>query len=316
MHLPDGVLPNATCAVSAVISGATVAYATVRVRRDLGDKAAPLLGVLAACVFAIQMLNFPISLGVSGHPLGGMLAAAIVGPWGGIVVMTVVLVVQALVFQDGGLIALGANVLNVGVVGCLVGYAMFDQIRQFVRGRAGLVAGAAVGAWCSIFSGAVVCALELATRPDLQLTQVLGPMALLHAIIGVAEALVTGLAIHYVWVLRPDLIYGARPLEGRIPVFRTAMVGLGIATIVVTVLAPFASSLPDALESTLDRVGVAAGEVEPLVRAPMPDYSLRLFENALVGGAVAALCGVVLTFVIATLLALRPGSHSGERVHQ
>lgn len=318
MHIPDGVLPNATCAATAVVAGATVAYATVRVRRDLGDRVAPLLGVLAACIFAIQMLNFPISIGVSGHPLGAMLAAAVVGPWGGIVVMTVVLVVQALVFQDGGVLALGANVLNIGVVGCLVGYAVMDQVRQFVRGRAGIVAGAALGAWCSIFASAVLCALELATRPDLHLTQVLGPMALLHAIIGVAEALVTGLALHYLSVLRPDLLLGSVHTQGRVPLLRTAMIGLGLATVIVTVLAPFASELPDALESTLDRLGVAAGETAPLIQAPMPDYSVRLFRNALISGAVAAIVGVILTFAIATMLALRSSRQSGmgETTHQ
>ncbi len=318
MHIPDGVLPGTTCAAAAVVSGAAVAYATVRVREDLGERSAPLLGVLAACVFAIQMLNFPISIGVSGHPLGAMLAAAVVGPWGGIVVMTVVLVVQALVFQDGGLLALGANVLNVAVLGCLVGYAVMDVVRRLLRGRAAVTAGVALGAWCSIFVGAVACSLELATRPDLRLTQVLGPMAVLHAVIGVAEALVTGLAIHYLSVLRPDLVYGTAHSQMRIAVFRVVMVGLGIAAVVVTVLAPFASEWPDALESTLDRVGVLGGEVKPLIPAPMPDYSAGLFENALLGGAVAALSGVVLTFVVAAALAYKSkrGSAPAEATHE
>ena len=315
MHIPDTVLPAGTVAAAAAVSGGVVAYAMVRTRRDLGERAAPVMGVLAACVFAIQMLNFPIGIGVSGHPLGAALTTAVLGPWGGIVVMTVVLAVQALVFQDGGVLALGANVLNVVVIGCGAAYVVFDEIRRRVGGRAGVVAGATVGAWFSIFLGAAACAVELATRPDVTLLQALGPMLLLHAVIGVAEALVTGLAVGYLSALRPDLIHQAEPGGRYQAVGRFTVLGLVVAISVVVLLAPFASSLPDALERTLDRLAIAAEGAEPIVAAPMPDYSIGVFRNAMLAGAVAGTVGVLITFALASALALRARRHEGRASH-
>ncbi len=315
MHIPETVLPPATLAATAAVSATALGYATVRVRRELGERVAPLLGVLAACVFAIQMLNFPIAAGVSGHPLGAALTAAVVGPWGGMVVMGVVLAVQALVFQDGGVLALGANLLNVAVIGCAVAYLVMDETRRRIPGRAGLVAGATLAGWLSLFLGAFACAVELATRPDVALSQVLGPMLLLHAIIGVGEALVTGLAVGYLATLRPDLIYQGQPLRRLQRAGQVIAVGLIVALTVAIILAPFASTLPDGLEATMARLSVEPQADEPLIPAPMPDYSLAVFQNAAIGGAIASAVGVLLTFALASILAVRARRLEGPTSH-
>lgn len=314
MHIPETILPAPTLAATAAVSAATLTYAVVRVRREMGERVAPLLGVLSACVFAIQMLNFPITVGVSGHPLGAALTTAVVGPWGGMVVMAVVLAVQALVFQDGGVLALGANLLNVAVIGCAVAYLVMDEVRRRIPGRAGLVAGATVAGWLSLFLGAFACAVELATRPDVTLSQVLGPMLLLHAIIGVGEAAVTGLAVGYLAAMRPDLIYQGRPLPPVQRAGRIVAVGLIVALTIVIILAPFASSFPDALEATMARLSLEPSE-EGTLPAPMPDYSLAVFRNATVGGAVASVIGVVITFALAAALGLRARRWEGQSTH-
>lgn len=135
MHIPDGFLDIPVSLLTYVISAAILALAVVKSRRDLDDKTAPLAGLTAVFVFAAQMINFPVGAGTSGHLIGGALAAILVGPWVGMLVISVVLVVQALLFADGGLTALGANVLNMAVVATVVGWLVFRLGVRFVKGR-------------------------------------------------------------------------------------------------------------------------------------------------------------------------------------
>ena len=163
MHIPDGFLDPGVAAATAIVSAGAVAYALRRADRELDDERVPLLGVTAAFVFAVQMLNFPVAGGTSGHLLGAGLAAILLGPWLACLVIAVVLTTQALVFADGGISALGANVLNMGVIGALtVGYLMVWSRHLIPRTRAGFLAVVAGGAWLAVMAGAAATALELA----------------------------------------------------------------------------------------------------------------------------------------------------------
>ena len=186
---------------------AAVAYGLRRTARDLDERRVPLLGVTAAFVFAVQMLNFPVAAGTSGHLLGAALAAVLLGPWAACVVMAVVVSAQAFVFADGGVTALGANVLNMGIVGALtVGLGMALVVRVLPRGRTPFLAVAGAGAWLAVMLGALATSVELALSDTVPLSTVLPAMLGVHALIGVGEAVITVAALGAVLVARPDLV--------------------------------------------------------------------------------------------------------------
>ncbi len=207
MHIPDGFLSLEVAAATAVVSAGVVAYGVRRAGDTLDDRRVPLLGVTAAFVFAAQMLNFPVAGGTSGHFLGAALAAILLGPWLACVVLAVVLIVQAFVFADGGVTALGANVLNLGVVGGLVvGSSMLLAHRALPRTRGVLLGVAAVGSWAAVMAGAAACSVELALSGTVPLGTVLPAMLGVHALIGIGEAVVTVAAVGAVLATRPDLL--------------------------------------------------------------------------------------------------------------
>jgi cobalt/nickel transport system permease protein len=212
MHIPDGFLGTDVALACAVPATAAVAYAIKRADVDLDDRRVPLLGVTAAFVFAAQMLNFPVAGGTSGHFLGAALAAVLLGPWMACLVLSVVLAAQAFVFADGGITALGANVLNMGVVGALlVGGLMLLARKALPSSRGALLAVSAVGAWLAVMGGATATALELAISGTVPLGTVLPAMLGVHAIIGAGEAVITAAAVSAVLAGRPDLVRGWRP---------------------------------------------------------------------------------------------------------
>jgi cobalt/nickel transport system permease protein len=207
MHIPDGFLSAEVAAACAVPAAGAVAYGLRRASRELDERRVPLLGVTAAFVFAAQMLNFPVAGGTSGHFLGAALAAILLGPWLACVVMSVVLVVQAFVFADGGVTALGANVLNMGVIGALVVGGLMLAARSVLPQRRGaLLAVSAVGAWLAVMAGASACALELAISGTVPLGTVLPAMLGVHALIGIGEGVITAAAVSAVLASRPDVI--------------------------------------------------------------------------------------------------------------
>ena len=208
MHIPDGFVSPATAAVTYVASGAAVAYAARRANATLGERQVPLMGVSAAFIFAAQMLNFTVAGGTSGHLLGGALAAILLGPWVGTLVITAVLAVQALLFQDGGLLALGANVFNMAVVGVWSGYALYTLLGRLLgEGRvAAMVRGFAAG-WLSVVLAALCCAVELAISGTSSWAVALPAMGGVHALIGIGEGLITVAVLAFVAVARPDLLH-------------------------------------------------------------------------------------------------------------
>jgi cobalt/nickel transport system permease protein len=215
MHAPDGFLSVPIAAVMWIV---TVAVLTIAVRRTNGrldDRAVPLLGVTAAFVFAAQMFNFQVVGGTSGHLLGGVLAAVLLGPWAGTLVMACVIAVQALVFQDGGLVVMGANIVNMGVVGTLVGFFLYKALARLLGGeeRARIPA-AGIAAWCSVVGGSSLMAVELASSGTTPIEIALPAMVGVHVLIGIGEAVITMAALAFIAVTRADLLRlrDARPV--------------------------------------------------------------------------------------------------------
>jgi len=207
MHIPDGFLSGEVAAVTGAASVATVAYGLRRAGSSIDERRVPLLGVTAAFIFAAQMLNFPVAGGTSGHFLGAGLAAVLLGPWLASLVMAVVLSAQAFVFADGGITALGANLLNMGVIGALaVGLLVGGALRVLPRRRSTLLVTAAAGAWLAVMLGAAATSLELAISGTVPLGTVLPAMLGVHALIGIGEAVVTVGAVSAIVATRPDLL--------------------------------------------------------------------------------------------------------------
>ncbi len=254
MHIPDGFLTTNTWLPAWVVSAGGIGYCVRRTSRLLKERMIPLMGVMAAFIFAAQMLNFPVMGGTSGHLIGAVFAAILLGPYAAAVVMTVVLIAQCLIFQDGGLTALGANVLNMAILGPACGYFIYNIIRRTIKGNAGMIAGAALASWASVVIAASTCALELSASGTSPFPVVFPAMVFIHAAIGIGEAVITCVMVSLVLKVRPDLIYqkDARPFGRRDLVF-----GLAIAAILF-LLAPFASKFPDGLERAAKDLGFAA----------------------------------------------------------
>ena len=207
MHIPDGFLSNGVNGATFLISAGACAYGVKRVNRNFGEKEVPLMGVTAAFVFAAQMLNFPVAGGTSGHFLGAVFSAVLLGPWASLLIMTIVLTVQCLGFADGGLTAIGSNLFNMGVVGSLGGYGVFYVIYAlFHKTRRGFLTALALASWFSIVMGASAAAAELALSGTVPLVITLPAMAGVHAIIGIGEAIITTAAVSLILRTRPDLV--------------------------------------------------------------------------------------------------------------
>jgi cobalt/nickel transport system permease protein len=207
MHIPDGFLSAPVWVACGAVSAAAVALAASRVGRDLEEKQVPLMGVVGAFIFAAQMVNFPIASGTSGHLGGGVLAALLLGPWAGTLIMTAILVVQALLFQDGGITALGANVLNMGVLGCLLGFVVYRLLRRLLSGTRGALASAFITAWLIVVLSASLAAVQIALSGTIPLRIVLPAMAGVHALIGIGEGLITTAALAFLLRVRKDLVH-------------------------------------------------------------------------------------------------------------
>ncbi|GAA4094928.1 energy-coupling factor ABC transporter permease [Nonomuraea soli] len=274
VHVPDGFF-NAAVSVSAgVVAAAGVAVCLRGAKRELDDRTAPMAGLVAAFVFAVQMLNFPVAAGTSGHLLGGALAAILVGPYTGVLCIAVVLLVQGLFFADGGLTALGVNITLMGLVTVLVGWAVFRVVTKVARGKSAVAVAAFLAALLSVPASALAFTLLFwvgGTAP-IDIAAVAGAMGGVHLLIGIGEGLITATTVGAVLAVRPDLVYGyrgmapalivngqpvapaaAQPVKGGAGPFLLA--GLGVTAILASVVSYFASSSPDGLESVAEEKG-------------------------------------------------------------
>ena len=215
MHIPDGFIDGPTSLVAGLIAIAGVAWCLKKTSTSLEDRDVPVVGLAAAFIFAAQMLNFPVANGTSGHLLGGVLAAVLVGPWCGALAVTVVLVVQSLLFADGGLSALGLNVVNMALAGAFIGYALFALLKRVFRHQPwSVTAAAGIAAFLVPIVASIVFTVEYAFGGNdaVSVGTLAGAMIGVHAVIGIGEGFITAMAIGAVMSMRPDLVYGARDL--------------------------------------------------------------------------------------------------------
>lgn len=300
MHIPDGFLSTPVALLLWVVAIVAVAYALLRVNRDLDDRKVPLMGVMAAAIFAGQMLNFSVAGGTSGHLVGAALAAIVLGPWPGLVVMTCVVGTQALLFQDGGLLALGANIVNMGLIGVAVGYAAYLTVRKLAGEKDwSLFVAGFVAAWLSIVVAALAAALQLALSGTSPANIAVPAMGGIHMLIGVGEGLITvgGLALLY--AARRDLFaVGKVQAAGG----RGLWIGGLVVAVLLAILSPLASAHPDGLEWVAEQQGF----IDAAQDAPyeiIPDYVFPGISNEAVATVVAGIVGLVIVFVVAGLVA-------------
>jgi len=303
VHIPDGFLDAKTAVVTGGLAVAGLGVALKQARSHLSPRQVPLLGLAAAFVFAAQMINFPVMGGTSGHLVGAVLVAALLGPSVAVVVMSAVLIVQCLVFADGGLSALGANVLNMGVLSGAGGWAIYSVVSRASRGLRGRVLAAGFAAWCSTVLAAVACAGELALSRTVAFAVAFPAMAGVHMVIGLGEGLITALVFTGVARTRPELVDPEPAAGPGRPYVSLGAGGVVIAFALALFGAPLASQWPDGLERTAELLGFGDMAVAPVISAPIPEYTMPGIGSSVLATAAAGAVGTLVVFVLAWCLA-------------
>ncbi len=300
MHIPDGFLSVAVSLGLWAVSAAVVAYALKRANQELGERQVPLMGVLAAAIFAGQMLNFTVAGGTSGHLMGAALATILLGPWPAILVMTTVVGVQALIFQDGGLLVLGANIFNMGIVGVAVSYFVYRTARRMLGAtRPAVFASGFLAAWCSIELAALSVALQLALSGVSPANVAIPTMGAIHALIGIGEGLITVGALGLLFATRPDLLQaGQSGGQGS----RALWVGGLLVALALAVLSPLASTHPDGLEWVAQQQGFLSQARGPAYTI-IPGYILPGISNQALATILAGILGTLVVFGVAIAVA-------------
>ena len=302
MHIPDGYLDAATAASTGLLSATGLGFALRQARFRLPPRRVPLLGLSAAFVFAAQMLNFPVAFGTSGHLVGAVLTAVLLGPSAAVIVISAVLIVQCLMFNDGGITALGANIFNMALVGGVGGWAIYYAVSRLFAGLFGRVLAAAFAGWCSTVMGAIACAGELAASGWVSGSVVFPAMASVHMLIGVGEGLITALVLVGVSRARPELVLDTADAAAGKPYGAITLYGILIALGLALFVSPFASEWPDGLDRTLSKLGLEH-EAKAIVPAPMPDYTIRWISVAKLSTSIAGAIGTIVVFGLSWLLA-------------
>ena len=279
MHIQEGFLPSGpVCLATGAIAVGAFGYSLYRLRDALADRTIPMTGMVSALLFSGQMVNFPVGPGTSGHLIGGVLAARLLGPWGGCVALTLVLTVQRFLFADGGLTTLGANILHMAVVGAIGGHALMELIQRCLgRTLKAQITASVLASWMTVMIMATLCCFEFAfawkEHTEFRLDRFLPLMFVFHAIIGVGEALITGSVVRFVGVRRPDLLYAPTETPTR-PLRRFLLHGFLVALGLAVFLAPAASNLPDGLDRAL--LESAPDVPEPPVSSLFASYDALL----------------------------------------
>lgn len=324
MHVPDGFINAPTSAVTGVVAAGAIAVSLRGARRELDERTAPLAGLVAAFIFAVQMLNFPVAAGTSGHLLGGALAAILVGPFTGVLCVSVVLLMQGILFADGGLTALGVNITDMAIVTTVVAYAVFrGLVKVLPRTRRSVTVASFVAALLSVPAAAVAFTALYAVggTTEVAIGKVAGAMVGVHVLIGLGEAVITALTVGAVIAVRPDLVYGARGLQQRLrlrvngelvdaPAAHTAPVaartsrrtlwvgGLLTSLVLAGFVSFYASANPDGLEKVAADHGIdRKTEEHASAGSPLADYGVEDVTNARLSGGLAGVIGVGVTVV-------------------
>ncbi|WP_317443805.1 energy-coupling factor ABC transporter permease [Streptomyces collinus] len=322
MHVPDGFIDAPTSAVTGVVAAGALAVSLRGARRELDERTAPLAGLVAAFIFAVQMLNFPVAAGTSGHLLGGALAAILVGPCTGVLCVSVVLLMQGVLFADGGLTALGVNITDMALVTTVVSYAVFRALLAVLpRRRRSVTVASFVAALVSVPAAAVAFTLMYAVggTTDVAIGKVATAMIGVHVLIGIGEAVITALTVSAVVAVRPDLVHGARGLRQRLrlrvngelvdapataPVAaRTSrrglwLTGLAASLVLAGFVSFYASASPDGLEKVAHDQGIdKKAEKHASDGSPLAGYGVKDVADARLSGGLAGVIGVGVTVV-------------------
>lgn len=302
MHIPDGFIDGKTSAVTCALSAAGVGLALRHMKRELPARRVPLLGLAAAFLFAAQMVNFPVAGGTSGHLVGGVLVASLLGPSAAVVVVTAVLIVQCFLFADGGVMALGANIFNMGIIDGVGGYMIYRLVTAALPGSRGRVTAVAFASWCATVLAAISCAGQLAWSGTVSWSAAFPAMATVHMLIGVGEGLISALVYVAIQRTRPELIP-----ENNLPVQprrRGELIGIGLLAALGTAVfvAPFACSWPDGLEAVAAKLGFGHTAADPTFPAPAPNYHVPGIHWAVGATALAGAIGSLIVCVLAWLL--------------
>jgi len=291
MHIPDGFLSTLISLLFWAASLVAVGIALQRVNRDLGERQVPLMGVLAAAIFAGQMLNFAVAGGTSGHLMGAAIATILLGPWAGILIMTCVVAIQALIFQDGGILVLGANIFNMGVVGVSVSYFTYQTARRLLgSARWAVLASGFIAAWFSIEAAAMAVALQLALSGSAPVNIAVPTMAGIHALIGIGEGLITTGALAFLFATRRDLIEaGSAPAPAGALIWGTGL----LLVLALAVASPLASANPDGLEAAAARLGFLQQAQAPSYNL-IPDYLMPGVSNEAFATIAAGIIGALI----------------------
>ena len=295
MHIPDGFLSLTVSIICWVITALILSVAISRSNRSLGERQVPLMGVMAAFIFAAQMINFPVAGGTSGHLLGGALAAITLGPWAGMLVMTAVITVQGLLFQDGGLLVMGANILNMGLITAAIGYGLYRG--SSLGNRSLKLAVAGVAAWLSVMGAALFTSLQLWLSGTSQLQIVIPAMLTVHAVIGLGEAFITVAALTFIFQTRPDLI-GENSASARGS--RGWVVAGALISLAVVLLSPLASTNPDGLNRVAANLGfihTAQARVGPLAGYTVPFLTSLSLSKVAAGALGVTVVGAVIVLL-------------------
>ncbi|MEU7970161.1 energy-coupling factor ABC transporter permease [Streptomyces sp. NPDC049097] len=323
MHVPDGFINAPTSAATGVLAAGALAVSLKGARRELDERTAPLAGLVAAFIFAVQMLNFPVAAGTSGHLLGGALAAILVGPFTGVLCVSVVLLMQGILFADGGLTALGVNITDMAIVTTVVAYAVFRALVKILpRTRRSVTVASFVAALLSVPAAAVAFTLIYAVggTTDVSIGKVATAMIGVHVLIGLGEAVITALTVGAVIAVRPDLVYGARglrqrlklrvggelvdaPATGPAPVPGAArshrrlwITGLVASLVLAGFVSFYASASPDGLEKVAADHGIdGTARQHASAGSPLADYGVKDVDDARLSGGLAGVIGVGVT---------------------
>ncbi|MEU3900958.1 energy-coupling factor ABC transporter permease [Streptomyces sp. NPDC045251] len=326
MHVPDGFIDAPTSAVTGVVAAGAIAVSLRGARRELDERTAPLAGLVAAFIFAVQMLNFPVAAGTSGHLLGGALAAILVGPYTGVLCVSVVLLMQGILFADGGLTALGVNITDMAIVTTVVAYALFrGLVKVLPRTRRSVTVASFVAALVSVPAAALAFTFLywIGGTTDVAIGKVATAMIGVHVLIGIGEAAITALTVGAVIAVRPDLVYGARGLQQRLklrvngelvdapdtepaaPAPAAArshrklwITGLVTSLVLAGFVSFYASADPDGLEKVAADKGIdEKTEEHASADSPLADYGVEDVTNARLSGGLAGVVGVGVTVV-------------------
>lgn len=297
MHIPDGFLSLILSLILWIISLIVIFVALKQYAKEKNNQKLPLMGVLAAVIFAGQMLNFNVVGGTSGHLLGAALATILVGPWEAVLVLTSVVTVQAIIFQDGGLLALGANIFNMAVIGVAVSYAVYTVLNKVIKkgkwafGIKGFIAG-----WCSIFIAALAAALELAISGTSPANITVPAMGSIHALIGIGEGLITFAALTFIATTKKEMLEQTEEKSKSID--RSILIGGIVIALLLAVFSPLASAYPDGLEKVAEDLGFLSKGQGPLYNI-IPDYAFPGIQDEKLATIVAGVLGVVLIASVA-----------------